>query len=401
MLTKKIVYGGVKIIQEGLISWNLPEKILMKIHAPYYITSTILSAILILLFEILGKKVMLYNYGYNRFDSITLSILIGFLFFGIQFFLNKMRDTFEELGNLFENKNLRSNFRNQIQRNFTNFKLYYYLIVLLVILPFLIIQIRAFSLIGMRIFFYGLEHSYWAVIFDVYNNLLNYISLYLLATILWMIVNISWSLDIINSEPYKNSLKINLFRADKMGGLRPLRCLILSFSIYYFILILLFIMSWLSPYDNGYGYRVLPYESTFLVIFWIIGIAFFLGGWYAIRKLLFGKFEDEINHISGLCQCKTQQLSDLVSKDDSSEAEKHLNQISNALDALHKERERILEFGARPMDIKTILLFLSTSIPSWIAIIKTLDDARKMEIVGFVIDNSHNIVNQSIDYFIK
>jgi hypothetical protein len=404
-----IIFRG-KIIQEKLTGWNLPEKIFMMIRAPHYIISIILTIIFILLFEILGKKVMPFNCDYNKFDSIILSFLIGFLLFGIQFFLNKMRQTFEELGNLFENKDLSAGLQNQILRNFTNSKLYY-LIILFVILPFLIIQISDFW----SELFYSSDPSYWAFILDLYNNLLNYISLYLLAIILWIIFNISWSFDMINSAPYRMSLKINLFKADKMGGLRPLRGLIVSFSMYYFVLIVLFIMSWLRPSPFGYsslgpdcycypycnpsGYSLKPYESTFLAIFWIIGTTFFIWGWYAIRRLLFGKIEDEINYISDLCQYKTKQLSDLVSKDDSPETERHLNQISNALDALHKERERILALGPRSMDIKTILLFLGSSIPSLIAIIKTLEDARKMEITGFVIDNFQHIVNQLINYF--
>lgn len=396
----------MKIIQEWLKGWNLPKRIFNIIPAPYYITSIILTVILILIYGFLGSRVINFDWGYNKYNAIILCTVIGFLLFGIQFFLNKMRDTFEELGNLFENGNLSYKFRNEIQRNFVNSKLYY-LILLFVVLSFIIIKIKLFSIAEWDIFYYGEHPSFWAFVLDIYENLLLFISIYLLATILWIIVNIFWSIDIITSALYKNNLKINIFKADKMGGLRPLRDLIASFSIYYFILIILFIMIWAVPanYSPGpdgvevpHGYNILPYESELLIIIWLIGVAFFIWGWYSIRKLLFGKFEGEINHISDLCQCKTQQLSDVVSKDDSSETEKHLNQISNALDALHKERERILEFGARPMDIKTFLLFLSSSLSSLTAIIKTLTGAGDMKIVGFVIDKLPHI-DQLFDYF--
>ena len=169
--------------------------------------------------------------------------------------------------------------------------------------------------------------------------------------------------------------------------------MIVTFSVYYFILIILFILSWL--WESGDSYTVAPYESKFLITIWIIGMAFFVYGWYTIRKLLLGKFEDEINHISELCQNKTQQLSDLVSRDDSNENEKNLNQISNALDALHKERERLLKLRVRPMDIKSIFFFLSTSIPSLIAILKTLRDLREVEL--FIENNSQFIVDQVVN----
>ncbi len=194
-----------------------------------------------------------------------------------------------------------------------------------------------------------------------------------------------------------------------MGGLKPLRNLISSFSIYYFILIILFIEIWAVPgsYSPGpdggkvpHGYYILPYESGLLIAIWLIGVSFFIWCWYVIRKLLFGKFEGEVNYISDMCQCKTRQLSDVASKDDSRETEERLNRISSALDALHKERKRILELGARPMDIKTFVLFLGSSLSSLTAIIETLtgtEDVGK-QILGFVVDKIPYI-NQAIDYF--
>ncbi|HPS92700.1 MAG TPA: hypothetical protein PKV33_11115 [Methanothrix sp.] len=234
---------------------------------------------------------------------------------------------------------------------------------------------------------------------DVYNNLLNYISIILLAIILYYVINISRLLDLISSPPYIENLKINIFDVDRMGGLRPLRDVMASVSVYYFILIMFFIMSWLVPNDKGYGYKVLPYESAFLIIFWIIGASFFLIGWHAIRRLLSVKFEDDVNRISDLCQYKTQQLSEKALETDLSESEKRLSEISKSLDVLHKERERILKLGAKPMDIKTFLLFLGSSIPSCIAILKTLDDARKIELINISFDKLLYIFSSLADYF--
>jgi hypothetical protein len=386
------------IHQEELTRWNLVENILGKIPLPYYTTCFFISAIFVSIYEIFGQKVVHFNWGYNRFDSIILSILIGLLLFGIQFFLNKMRDTLDEISDLFEDKNLSRQLRLQIQDNFSNSKMNYFLIVLM-ISPFVIMQIRGFLLKGIRIFFYGQEPTYWAIALDVYNNLLSYISIFLLAAILWIIINIYSLLNLINSPPYVDNLKINIFDVDRMGGLRPLMGVMASVSVYYFILIMLFIMSWLVPNDKGYGYRVLPYESAFLVIFWVIGASFFLIGWHAIRRLLSVKFEDDVNRISDLCQYKTQQLSEKALETDLSESEKHLTEISKSLDVLHKERDRILKLGAKPMDIKTFLLFLGSSIPSCIAILKTLDDARKIELINISFDKLLYVLNNLTDYF--
>ena len=329
------------------------------------------------------------------FDSIVLSILIGSQLFGIQLFLNKMRKTIEEISNRFENEVLSNEFRNQIQRNFTN-SILYYVIILLVISPFLIMQMQEYSSKGICIFYYGEEPSNYAFILDIYDNSLNYIALYLLAILLWMIINISWVLDTINSTPYNENLRVNIFNADKMGGFRFLRDLIISYSIYYSLIILLFVMSWVVPVggygSDPYGYKLVPWESKFLEIFWIIGIAFFIGSWSKIRKFSFGKFKIKINRISDLCQYKTDQLlSNLLSNDYSDETEKRLDQISKALDALHKERERIIKLDPRPMDTKTIIFYLFSSIPSLIAIIKTAEDASSLQVVHFLMNNTQNI----------
>jgi len=387
----------VEIIEKCLKSWNLPQKIFAIIPVPYYITSIFLIAILILIYEFLGERVPNFNWGYNKINSIVLSIVIGFMLFGIHFFLSKMQDTIEELGSLFENNKLSSDLRNQAQRFFLNSKLYYF-ILMLVVLSFIIIKIKLFSIAGWGIFYFGERPSFWALLLDLYETLLFIISIYLLATVVWIVVNIYWLINIITLEPFKNNLKINIFNADRMGGLRPIRDLIISFSILYFIIIIFLIMTWsypasLSP-SGPHGYNVLPYESKLLVMIWLIGVVFFISSWYEVRKLLFWKFEREINVISDLCRIKTQQLSDVITKDESSETEKHVNQISIALDVLHKERKRMLEFGARPMDIRTFSLFLGSSLSSLTAIFKT---AKDVQAIDFIIDKLPHM-NQLFDY---
>jgi hypothetical protein len=80
-------------MKDGLIPWNLPERFLMIIPAPYYVTSLILSLILILIFEFIGERTILQWELENNFVihifyiiSIAMSLVIGFQLFGIHFF---------------------------------------------------------------------------------------------------------------------------------------------------------------------------------------------------------------------------------------------------------------------------------------------------------------------------
>ena len=211
----------------------------------------------------------------------------------------------------------------------------------------------------------------------------------MLANILWIAINISWAINIVSEEPFKSSIEIDLFTADKTGGLKPFKNCILLFTIYYFIIVVLAVVSWLTPMG-------LPvYQTIFLFIFWIIGVIFFIWSLYKIRNLFNGKIETEVNRINALCRKKTTQLSDILSRDNPEEDEKRLNQISSALDILHKERDRVLEFHARFIDVQTIFFFLTSASSSFELIRKNLEVATQ---INASIASLHPLVSQSMIY---
>jgi len=137
------------------------------------------------------------------------------------------------------------------------------------------------------------------------------------------------------------------------------------------------------------------YQTIFLLIFWIIGVIFFIWSLFKIRNLFNGKIETEVNRINALCRKKTKQLSDLISKDDQEVNEKQLNQISSALDILHKERDRVLEFHARFIDVQTIILFLSSASSSFEFIGKNIEIVTK---INASIASLHPLITQSMSY---
>jgi hypothetical protein len=369
--------------------WNWIERVFNSIPIPHPLVSFFLVILLVSIYEIFSFKVKGFNWGFNKFDSFVLCVLIGFLILGDIYFLTGLRSMFGKITFLPGDQILGNDLLYKMQKNFTSSKLYYLSIIALVLVPFLGIKAIDFSKVGFGIFYYSEEPTYWAIALDFYDNLANFFSLYLLANILWIAVNISWAINIIGEEPFKSSIEIDLFTADKTGGLKPFKNFILLFTIYYFFIKVLAVISWLTPMG-------LPvYQTIFLFIFWIIGVIFFIWGLFKIRNLFNGKIETEVNRINALCRKKTKQLSDMLSRDNPEEDEKRLNQISSALDILHKERDRVLEFHARFIDVQTIILFLSSASSSFEFIGKNIEIVTK---INASIASLHPLITQSLSY---
>jgi hypothetical protein len=332
-------------------------------------------------------------YGYNRFDDIFLFILITVQLFGIQYFLNKIRFSFGSLKIRSECGNKCYHPLDELRKNFTTSRIFY-AVVLLVFLPFAAIPINSIFRLHINYFFFQESNSnQFSPLFDIYTNLTAFFMLYLLAVLIWMILNISWTLDTISNRPHIEVVKIDLLDADKMGGLRPIRNLIVWFSVYYFLVIVLAVLSYLT--QRG----LLLYESISLLLFWIIGVLFFLWGWFKITKILLNKVENEVSSLNEISDNKRKQLLNLISKDQENENEKQINLLSLAIEAISKERNRVLQSGIKPIDAKTLILFLSSSFFSLIWILNFAEDTSKNEIVKLSASYIQPYLNETINLF--
>ncbi len=281
----------------------------------------------------------------------------------------------------------------RLKEQFTLSRLFY-LLILLTFSPIIIIKIYSLHA-GVSPFFYSYHPGIWALLLDIYDNLVSFFWLYLLAVYLWMIFNISWMLSKISESSYYESLKIEPLDADKVGGLKPIRELILWISIYYFLIIILAAATYLVA--GG----LLLYESISLFIFWLVGMIFSISGWHKLRKLLSGKIQSEIASLSEIMEYKRAQLIDIITENKEKENEGQMDSLSNALDIINKERERIIQYKLKPLDAKTIILFISSSVLSLISIFETLEDAGKNTVVKFAINSTQPYLNDSINHLLQ
>ncbi len=130
----------------------------------------------------------------------------------------------------------------------------------------------------------------------------------------------------------------------------------------------------------------------------MIGVVLFLYDWYALRRFLRGKIGDEVSILSEILESKRKQLIDLVSKNEERENEGQICLLSNVLDIIDKERERIQKYKIKLIDAKTIILFAGFSVLSLIAILKGSGEAGRSSTAVFVIDNARPLIDDSINY---
>ena len=124
--------------------------------------------------------------------------------------------------------------KNRLEERLTKSRSFY-LIVFLVMVPYFAISpIRGeFYLFSI----YEETLTIWSILLDVFNNTIALLVLYSMAMVLWIILNISWALNEVESSAHHHIIKIDLFDVDKVGGLKPIRNLILKLVVYQFIAI--------------------------------------------------------------------------------------------------------------------------------------------------------------------
>jgi hypothetical protein len=148
----------------------------------------------------------------------------------------------------------------------------------------------------------------------------------------------------IGKDPYRRTIKIDILCVDKIGGLKPLRDLILKTDSFYFVCITLAIIFYVSPFS------ILSYESYFLILLLIVGVGFFIIGIRTIRKVLKGRIEEEINKINERYQRHHQRLMDR--------------------DLEERERTLLLYHNARGYDSITIIEFVCAVILPLVAFLR-------------------------------
>ena len=327
-----------------------------KLSLNYIISSLI---IIVITFSILISFTKVVNsFPLNRFSLLeisSMSILIGYQSAVIKYFFIHMKPVFNELKPLFKGDNYQSYFDSveKIKKS----KLCYF-IILLIVLPFIYLEF-----LNPFYFSWAEPSNPWAFALDIINHLFGYLLLSLLAIIVWIILNLVARINALESNTLIN---LDPFHVDGIGGLRPLRNFILVITSNYFIIITLFIFSYISPSV------VISYATFFLISLLGIGVVLFIITLKTIRNLMNKGVEIELDKIN--VEYKENYNMLIINNHDLNKAE--LEKLSFVLDLLEKEKNRIKQINIKKNYLGTLATFVSSFLIPTITLIGKIQEIR-------------------------
>jgi hypothetical protein len=243
---------------------------------------------------IFTTKVKSFPLDFHTFlETSSLSILIGYQLAAIQYIFTNIKQTFDKLKPLFKDAQFKT-YSDFLDKKIQKSKMGY-IIILLIVIPFVVLEFSRFwrwrISIGPNPLYFSLfePSNQWALVFDIFNHIITYLALFLLAIIVWRVINL---IEILNALDSDTSISGDIFHVDEMGGLRPLRNFILIVVSNYFIIITLAIISYISPA------ALISYEMVFLIILLLLGVILFVITLKTVRNLISRGLKQELGKIN-------------------------------------------------------------------------------------------------------
>ena len=334
--------------------WTWFDGILKGTGIPYPIISLFIGVIIYLVYLFLGRMLEWEWDPEEKIGFVLTGLLIAYQFSGIQYLLDRFKKILSDLSIL--SADIDDNFCMEVKSRFV-VSLWYYALLAIVILPFYLTNWISsdytlkgnYTLMEQFMPTYIQEPSFWILALDIYQDLLGFLVLFLLAYILWIVLNITWALRKVSLNFHSYSLITNVFSIQMK--LRPIRSSILGILFYYFICISLLIISYGLP-----GYIL---EKIILSMLLLIGLSFFFMGYESLNDIVKGQMELELDQINKKSREYTQKLVDIDSVGDYGPKIQETNFISNMLDVLQKQREALTEVKIKVYDLKSIISIIS------------------------------------------
>ena len=336
-------------------TWNWIEKLSNKTPTRYHFIFLILVFFISYLIYIFLISKIDFASGWFEDYRNQIPVLAGFfwaayLIAGVAYFTDATRMSVEKIKAVPKHQERIDELRDRLRKRFTKSKTYYVIIFLVIISDYLV------SPIGKTDFWYFSEPTIWSILIDVFNIGTTLLILYLMATILWINLNVSWTLDELASDDYISFVKIDLFHSDTVGGLSPLKNLIRNLAIYQFVTVTLGILNWVTP--GGTYYK----DIIYFYILYIINVYLFLKGQHCISKILTNCREYKINNINQIYEQLNQQSYDIIARGDFEKELDLLDQISKSMNLLQFDRDKLQNASRSTYNFKDNFIFLTSSL---------------------------------------
>jgi hypothetical protein len=330
--------------------WNWIGKLFHLVPISFPITAIILSCILYILYLYSILRIDYVSEQMDIHDRIIIIetfILIAYLMIGTQHYINTIKGLFIK-ARIFSGKS--EGYCNELDEEIFSNSRYFFILLLLNFSVSLILDIFQND------FYYSIEPTQWSALVDILNLLINLLFIYLSTMITWIIINISIGLSRVQRHFHKGIVDIRLFSSDRMGGLKPIRNLAISVVVYLFIAVSLGIINFVTP--GGTFWK----EITYFLMLFAFGVILFLRAWLVIDDILESKRESEIDLINEMYEKLMQQIASITYEGDGEKDKERLDQALETSKWLREEWERVMTAGGEAFNIRTILVFIGSSL---------------------------------------
>lgn len=356
----------------------------------YWLTFCIICGTIFLIYLFFTTKVenfQIYVGGQinpTGFGVIVLSIMLGYEFALKNYFFVNVYLIFEKLEPLFQ-KNQYQIFSRFLQKRLLKSHLHY-LIIVVVLAPVAIIELyrlvkydkHASNLpyycllnynnsrlndldwnnkLGDLAYYCIQTNNHWVQLLDIFTELVSYYSLYLMAVVIWMTIELT----LIINHLRKYTFEIDIFDKDEIGRLKPLKSFVLLIMSSYFIITALAIIAYTPPDYQGNPIRIIKnYEDiVFILAYLILGIST-IGTQKTIRGIISKGVEFELKRIDRKYKETYDKVIGISSNKLDNANEKYLNELKIILEILEKEERKINEINKKMFNFKEKSVYLTS-----------------------------------------
>lgn len=312
----------------------------------YPVLGYFLFIILYLIYIFLGTKVDSLHLEdiWSNLGAVTKSLLIAYQLVLIKFLLNNSEAIFKDIDSLYGN----TLFPIQVNRSLRGSYWYFTIIFLSIVIPFFNRDPWQFSAVD--------PGNIWACGLDIYNFLLELISLSLFSIILWLVIDVIWSLVEVGKNFRVSPIKISVFALNMR--LKQFKRFVLQCSLLYFIGISLAIISY---YDPSLKMAYVTYQTILYILLLSLGIIIFAVGLDSVQQIVSRKIGHELYAINKEIVGLLDEQRDITSTGDYERRGNELTYISTSIEVLRKQSESISQINRRTIyDLGTIGSFVTS-----------------------------------------
>jgi hypothetical protein len=389
--------------------WNWVERLLIRIPFPYYMVFLAIGLLIYLGYSFFNNYIgfLEVNWDFERSRAMTISASFAFLLITAQYLLLKAKRIFFELDFL-SGGGGQGDLYKSLREGFVHGRIYY-LLVVLVILPFLLIDSTSFEPIHLQDIFANIFKTYYIAVsmmeeidpfndlsiiilsisYDIYRLAIGLGQLFLLAITIWLLLSITWALYDASNNPLMKANEISIHTVH--ARLSNIRGYNLRIAVFLFLSISLSVFSFSSSQI---------FEILFLVVLLALGMILFVVGLWAIRLILRDRLNKELEKIDEQIRVYLSDLFAIVDHKEKGEATDEqlagdLNRISVVLEILGKQREELRKINTQGYNLSTLITFLGTFTLSLVSLLENANKLASLLLKGWLLPGNLTLINNS------